>query len=44
LVNHTGVAYIGSVEAAELKTDGLESRNLKLKGKSQEVDACIIRI
>ena len=79
---HTGVAYIGSVEAAggasnisilgdavntaarltslaapgeliiseatrkaaELKTDGLESRNLKLKGKSQEVNAWIIRI
>ena len=79
---HTGVAYIGSVEAdggvsnisilgdavntaarltslaapgeliiseatrhaAGLKTDGLESRHLKLKGKSQSVDTWIIKI
>lgn len=78
---HTGVAYVGSVEAdggvsniailgdsvntaarltslaapgelivsdatmqaAGLKPDGLESRNLKLKGKSESVDVCVLK-
>lgn len=31
-------------QAAELKTDGMESRNLKLKGKSQEVDVWVMKI
>jgi adenylate cyclase len=79
---HTGVAYVGSVEAdggvsniailgdsvntaarltslaapgelivsdatmraAGLRTDGLESRNLKLKGKSESVDVWVLRL